>query len=127
MNLNSLLLLLPALVTANKCAARKNVAGQVMTPVTMGVDPTNEPPKCVSVNTGACAGYVILIHSHQSSSILPCTCQPMQQNKFFHECSPQPYRLTQQHYISLVQCFFFSSCNKCIIFFWNDDPSTIHR
>ena len=60
MNLNSLLLLLPALVTANKCAARKNVAGQVMSPVTMGVDPTNEPPKCVSVNTGACAGYVII-------------------------------------------------------------------
>ena len=59
--MNSLLLLLPALVTANKCAARKNKKGQVMSPVTMGVDPTQakEPPKCVSVNTGACAGYVI--------------------------------------------------------------------
>jgi hypothetical protein len=59
LSMTSLLLLLPALVTANKCAARKNIAGQVMSPVTMGVDPTNEPPKCVSVNTGACAGYVI--------------------------------------------------------------------
>ena len=61
-SMNSLLLLLPALVTANKCAVRKNVAGQVMSPVTMGVDPTQgkEPPKCVSVNTGACAGYVII-------------------------------------------------------------------
>ena len=58
MNMNLLLLFLPALVTANKCAGIYNLAGQPMSAVAPGVDPTTEPPKCVSVKTGACAGYV---------------------------------------------------------------------